>query len=273
MAVINFDVLIIILMTANIFKAEKDSLSFLGLMSSMFARFDAQIQSPTKEPTHTKGLNIHALIVDNVSGQVLGMQQNTIHKFNNPLLHAEQLTLQEAINEKNKISPRDPSTTSVEDYYRNLLFNDPQSYDALNSGCSIYTTLEPCPFCTSALLVSRMKRIVFITPDSAYGSSYYNTWATYYKKYDIHYEQMDINSINSPLVQKSKMFLTDLLQKIKGMTVPGTLFFDTLQADLKIIYDYFVSVKDSDLVSTGSELARNAKLLSDLQSRSEPMPG
>src|SRR5687767_2891064 len=104
-------------MASNIFKAEKDSLCFLGLMSNMFARFDAQIPGPTKEPTHTNGLNIHALIIDNVSGQVLGMQQNTIHKFNNPLLHAEQLTLQEAIATKNKISPRDPATTSVEDYY------------------------------------------------------------------------------------------------------------------------------------------------------------
>src|SRR5262245_56505922 len=254
-------------MATNIFKAEKDALCFLGLMSHMYLKFDTQIKGPTGDPTHTNGLNIHALVVDNTTGMVLGMQKNSIHQYNNPLLHAEQLTLGEAIATKNKISPRDPSTTSVEDYYRNLLFNDPQSFDALNNGCTIYTTLEPCPFCTSALLVSRMKRVVFITPDATYGNSFYNSWVTYYKKYDVHYEQMEIASINNPIITKSRKFLSDLLQQIKSMTVPGTLFFDTLQSDLKAIYDFFVTIKDSDLSSSGSELVRNTILLKDLQSR------
>ncbi|RAV54152.1 hypothetical protein [Mucilaginibacter gossypii] len=67
-----------------------------------------------------------------------------------------------------------------------MLFNDAQSYDTLNAGTTIYTTLEPCPFCTSALLVSRVKRIVFINPDSTYGNSFYSLWMSYYKTYDCH---------------------------------------------------------------------------------------
>jgi tRNA-specific A34 adenosine deaminase len=143
-----------------------------------------------------------------------------------------------------------------------------RSYDAVNNGCTIYTTLEPCPFCTSALLVSRMKRIVFVTPDSTYGNSFYSTWVGYYKKYDIHYEQMELPSANSAIIQQSRTFLSDLLLKIKGMSnIPGTLFFDSLQNEVKIIHDYFATVKNSDLISTDGELTRNTKLLADLQSR------
>ncbi len=38
-------------------------------------------------------------------------------------------------------------------------------------GCSIYVTLEPCPMCTGALLETRMKRLVFGTPDERFGAA------------------------------------------------------------------------------------------------------
>ena len=255
-------------MSINIFKQEKDALSFLGLMTRMYKFFDTQVTGPGGEPTHTNGLNIHALIIDNATGLVLGMQQNAIHAFNNPLLHAEQLTLQEAVAAKNKLSPRDPATTTVEDYYRNLLFNDPQSYDALQAGATIYTTLEPCPYCTSALLVSRMKRIVFITPDSTYGNSFYSLWSTYYKKYDIHYEGLDLSAAAAPLTTQAKTSFSGLQAKISKMTTtPGTLYFDTLKDDLKPISDYFLSLTPSVLQSQGTALKLNTTLLEALQSR------
>ena len=80
---------------------------------------------------------------------------------------------------------------------------------------------------------------------------------------------MEIGALdNIPMIKQARKFLADLLQKIKAMVnVPGTLFFDSLQNDLKTIYDYFVTLKDSDLVTTGTELNRNTKLLNDLQSR------
>jgi len=253
-------------MSVNILKAERDAIAFLGLMSNMYTKFDTQVNGPDGQPTHTNGLNIHALIIDNATGKVLGLQHNSIHHSNNPLLHAEQLTLKEAVEKKNQLSPRDPATTSVEEYYRNLLFNDAQSYDALNAGATIYTTLEPCPFCTSALLVSRMKRIVFITPDSTYGNSFYSLWTTYYKKYDCHYEQFALEKTNSPLIAKVQGFLSGITAKIKLMgSIPGTLYFDTLSDDLKAISEYFQATTEADLITTGQDLSKNSILLNELK--------
>ncbi len=155
-----------------IFQAEKDAIAFLGLMAFAHKNFDQQFQHSDGELSHSKGLNIFAVIIDNTDCEVIAVKQNTIHSFNNPLLHAEQLTLKEAIEVISIKRPRNNETTSVENYYRKFLFNDPTSTDPLNFGCTIYTTLEPYPFCTSALLVSRMKRIVYLIPDLVYGNAF-----------------------------------------------------------------------------------------------------
>ena len=256
-------------MSINVFKAEKDSLAFLGLMSRMYKMFDEQFVGPDGERTHQHGLNIHALIIDNATGAVLGMQHNTIHDYNNPLLHAEQLTLKEAVEKRNKIAPRNPETTSVEGYYRNYLFNDPSSYDAMKTGATIYTTLEPCPYCTAALLVSRVKRIVYITPDMVYGNSFYSLWSTFYRKYDIHYEQFKLDAMNgNDMISTVIKFLNVLIGKIAGMKdVPSTLYFDSLKNDLKEIAAYFNDVSTSQLISTNEDLVLNSALLADLKQR------
>jgi hypothetical protein len=54
-----------------LFRAERDALAFLGLLSSLHLRFDPPIScgdGDTAQPTHFQGLNIHALIVDNADG-------------------------------------------------------------------------------------------------------------------------------------------------------------------------------------------------------------
>ncbi|MBL0137055.1 MAG: hypothetical protein IPP86_00825 [Bacteroidetes bacterium] len=154
------------------YQSEKDSIAFLGLMALAYKNFDYQFIHTDQELTHSKGLNIFSCIIDNSDGDVLALQQNQIHNYCNPLLHAEQLSLNEAINKLNLKRPRVNGKMSVENYYRTMLFNDPTSYDEIDAGATIYTTLEPCPFCTSALLVCRMKRIVFIIPDSKFGNSF-----------------------------------------------------------------------------------------------------
>lgn len=38
------------------------------------------------------------------------------------------------------------------------------------SGCTLYVTLEPCPMCTGALVLARLRRLVFGTPDPKAGA-------------------------------------------------------------------------------------------------------
>ena len=55
-----------------LFRAERDALALLGLLSSLYLRFDPPIScgdGDTAQPTHFQGLNIHALIVDNADGE------------------------------------------------------------------------------------------------------------------------------------------------------------------------------------------------------------
>jgi hypothetical protein len=60
-----------------LFRAERDALAFLGLLSSLYLRFDPPISrgdGGTAQPTHFQGLNIHALIVENADGEVLALE-------------------------------------------------------------------------------------------------------------------------------------------------------------------------------------------------------
>jgi len=83
---------------------------------------------------------IGAVIVDE-NGMVLSSFGNMCEQKHNPLAHAEMLCIEEAC--KN----------------RKFLL-----------GCTIYTTLEPCPMCTSALIHTRIKRIVYSATDTRMGA-------------------------------------------------------------------------------------------------------
>src|SRR5204862_6139081 len=137
-----------------LFRAERDALAFLGLLSSLYLRFDPPIGSAdgssAAQPTHFQGLNIHALIIDNVDGEVLALEHNQIHAHQSPVEHAEQLALRMAIARIGAKRPRAPATT-VEDYYRTQMFYHDGAEDAdyLQRGATIYTSLEPCPMCAT----------------------------------------------------------------------------------------------------------------------------
>ena len=251
----------------SLYKAEKDAIFFLGLLSHMRKYFDKAVIGPDGKFTHRLGLNIHAVLTDNTSGEVLALRKNGIHKYNNPLLHAEQLTLSEAIKNRNKNNPRNSKVTTVEEYYRNYLFNNPFSYDALHEGATVYTTLEPCPFCTSALLVSRVKRIVFILPDNTFGDSFYSLWSTYYKKYDVRYEQLKIETGISLISDKASSFLGRITNKIKSQNIPATLHFDTMKTELTDVLKYFKSLSENDIKTKGSKKKKLLQSLSDFNSR------
>ena len=83
-----------------LFRAERDALAFLGLLSSLYLRFDPPISpadAAAAQPTHFQGLNIHALIIDNADGEVLALEHNQIHAHQSPVEHAEQRALRMAI--------------------------------------------------------------------------------------------------------------------------------------------------------------------------------
>ena len=150
----------------SLFREERDALAFLGLLSSLYLRFDPPISpadGSASQPTHFQGLNIHACIIDNVDGEVLALEHNQIHAHQSPVEHAEQRALRMAIARMGAKRPRAPATT-VEDYYRTQMFyND--GADSLQGGATIYTSLEPCPMCATTILVCRVKRTVFLLQD------------------------------------------------------------------------------------------------------------
>src|SRR5437899_11497912 len=76
-----------------LFRAERDALAFLGLLSSLYLRFDPPISygdGDTAQPTHFQGLNVHAVVIDNADGEVLALEHNQIHAHQSPVEHAEQ---------------------------------------------------------------------------------------------------------------------------------------------------------------------------------------
>jgi len=248
---------------STLFQSEKDSVAFLGLMATAFRNFDFPFTHPDKQVTHGQGLNIFAGIVDQADGFLIGQQSNKIHSANNPMLHAEQLTLQEAIKAINAKRPRNQSSTSVENYYRNFMFSD----------CSIYTTLEPCPFCASALLVNRMKRIVYIIPDAKFGGAFSELKEKYYKTYVMSYEQLAITEFpESALTQFASQQYKKLLAEIAKIkqAEPGvydTLLLDYLNWFLKECHEYFMKLTAKDLVTGEQEKLKNLATLTMFQYR------
>src|SRR5262249_42075788 len=156
----------------TLFRAERDALAFLGIISSLHLRFDPPISVPNftqLQPTHFRGLNIHAMVIDNADGEVLALEQNQIHAHQSPVEHGEQRVLRSAIARIGEKRPRDSATT-VEDYYRAHLFygDGLEDDDFLNKGATIYTSLEPCPMCATTILVCRVKRTVFLLQDHTF---------------------------------------------------------------------------------------------------------
>jgi tRNA(Arg) A34 adenosine deaminase TadA len=244
-------------------KEERDALAFIGLLAKMYLNLDQDYKHADTETTHVKGLNIHALIVDNTDGEIIGVGQNHIHQFNNPMMHAEQAALKVAIERVNEKRPRPVDVVSAENYYRKFLFNDPAN-DSVNKGATLYTTLEPCPFCSAALLVTRMKRIVFITPDKVFGNALPDLKNKYYAHYDITYEQLSFPQGQPQFITNAAALYNDILAKIDKLRTQGIKdihFYDHLRDDLKLVFEYFLSLKATDL----SAEPKNIKLFEDLK--------
>ncbi len=84
---------------------------------------------------------VGALIVCN--GDIIAQAHNTTEKNKNALLHAELIVLQQAM-------------TFLHSKYLHQ--------------CDLYVTLEPCSMCAGAIVLSRVKRVIFGAFDSKAGA-------------------------------------------------------------------------------------------------------
>ena len=84
---------------------------------------------------------IGAVIVKD--GKIIGRAYNQREQLQDPTAHAEIIALTQA-------------AAAVENWHLN--------------GCTIYVTLEPCPMCAGALVLSRMDRLVYGCDDPKAGA-------------------------------------------------------------------------------------------------------
>jgi tRNA(adenine34) deaminase len=87
---------------------------------------------------------IGAVLVDNESGILVCSNHNRIEQLQDATAHAEILVIREA----------------SEKLRRRRLNN-----------CTLYVTLEPCPMCAGALVLSRVERLVYGAVDSKFGAA------------------------------------------------------------------------------------------------------
>ena len=256
-----------------LFRAERDALAFLGLLSSLYLRFDPPIGSTdgssAAQPTHFQGLNIHALIIDNVDGEVLALEHNQIHAHQSPVEHAEQRALRMAIARIGAKRPRAPATT-VEDYYRAQMFYDDGAEDAdfLQRGATIYTSLEPCPMCATTILVCRVKRTVFLLQDTTYGGVWISAKNQYYQKNHLKYGQLNLSDAGSPFIMRVHELHQMMSKRVEGIRddkVIDTLIFDHLIEDLQRGFKMLCRASPEDLATVGDHNARNRRTFDDLR--------
>ena len=86
---------------------------------------------------------IGAIVVDE-TGAVIAAAGNSRDEFTDPTAHAEVLALRAAAQVRG---------------------------DRLLTGCTIYVTLEPCPMCAGAVVMSRVDRLVFGAWNEEYGAA------------------------------------------------------------------------------------------------------
>lgn len=76
-------------------------------------------------------------------GKVIAKAHNRVEELKDPTAHAEMLALKEAMK----------------------VLRQKYLY-----GCEVYVSLEPCPMCSYAMVLSRVERLVFLASDEKYGA-------------------------------------------------------------------------------------------------------
>jgi tRNA(Arg) A34 adenosine deaminase TadA len=156
----------------ELFKSERDCIVATGLIAATYLDFDPEIVHGNSS-SHSRGFNVCCMIVDNVDGEVLACGQSHIHSTVNPLQHAEQIVVHEAIERIRTKRPR-PVNMSVEEYYKTRMFMAPGINPSAiaHTGCTLYNTFDPCGMCAVTLLACYMKRIAYAFEDVKFAEVY-----------------------------------------------------------------------------------------------------
>jgi tRNA(Arg) A34 adenosine deaminase TadA len=257
----------------DLLQAERDALGYLGLLTHAFLTWDPPIPAGTDakgrpEITHFRGLNIQAFIVDNLDGEVLSLEKNSIHDNEDPTRHAEPSALRSAVARLRIKRPR--MAGSVETYYRSQLFYAAGTERAsfLRKGCTLFTSLEPCPMCAATLCVARMKRVVFLVPDEKYGQGWPLIKERFYPSYELNYGRLLVPTGVSPWLTRVHALRTSAFAKIEKMRaddVQDTWFLDRLFSDLDEAMHLLAATASSDFVSVGDDRKINERTLYDLK--------
>lgn len=249
--------------------AERDSLVTLALLSRVYLQFDPPISVGSATPTHFAGLNIHSCVIDNVDGEVLALDRNSIHADQSPVQHGEQRAVRAAIQRILQKRPR-PAGMTIESYYRSNMFMaaGAQPGDFVRVGCSLYNTLDPCPMCASTLLVVRMKRVSYVVPDLKFHGVWEHLKQTYYAADESIHNRISLSAANSPLIADTRQLVDDLDKKIAQLRADGvrdTHLFDHCRDLMVRAVDALRPLTDAALVTTGADKDRNARTLLDLK--------
>ncbi len=76
-------------------------------------------------------------------GRLIAKAHNRVEELKDPSAHAEMLALRQA---REKLDSK-------------YLY-----------GCEVYVSLEPCPMCAYAMVLYRVKKLIFFAPDERYGA-------------------------------------------------------------------------------------------------------
>ncbi len=100
-------------------------------------------------------------------GKILAKAHNRVEELKDPTAHAELLALREA-------------TQRLGQKYL--------------QGCELYVSLEPCPMCAYAMVLSRVEKVVFLALDEKYGAvlSRFNFFDEPYFNHRVRWEYMPV---------------------------------------------------------------------------------
>jgi tRNA(adenine34) deaminase len=124
------------------------------------------------------------------SDQIIAQDHNRIVQRKDPLAHAELLTMESAIRSLGEKWLLD---------------------------CTLYVTLEPCVMCAGALVLARLKRLVFATPDQKAGAagSVYDLVRS-----PLLNHRLELSS--GPLQQECSSLLSNFFQKLRQKEDQGS---------------------------------------------------